>query len=65
MIIYREIVKTLRNVFYQFLSVACQDCRLYLSMADAMNDWSHWIAFSIILSPFLQDISTHSSGVDR
>lgn len=55
MIIYREIVKTLRDVFYQFLSVAGQDCRLYLSMTDAMNDWSHWIAFSIILSPFLHN----------
>lgn len=55
MIIYREIVKTLRDVFYQFLSVAGQDCRLYFSMTDAMNDWSHWIAFSIILSPFLHN----------
>lgn len=29
-----------------------------------MNDGSHWITFSIILGPFMnQDIPTHSSGV--
>lgn len=57
-------METLWKVINQSLSVTGQNCRLYLSMADAMNDGSHWITFSIILGPFMnQDIPTHSSGV--